>query len=168
MRKKKEEKQELRNKNVYVRGVLVDAFFGKRTFGKEKDAKDKYRISIKANADDMASLAKDAAPYYEDTEEKWRPKWLTDPKSREFLNLASNYDIKAGYKNPETGNIDELGFLNDYIVDNGNINGSKVVIMLTLKAGAIYPASILIKELKTATIADMFANFEDNDELPFV
>ena len=168
MGKKKEEKQELRNKNVYVRGVLVDAFFGKRTFEKGKDAKDKYRISIKANADDMAALAEAAAPYYEDTEEKWMPKWLTDSESREFLNLASNYDIKAGYKNPETGNIDELGYLNDYIVDNGNINGSKIVIMLTLKAGAIYPASILIKELKTATIADMFAGFEDNDELPFV
>ena len=166
MAKKKEEKQELKNKNIYVRGILVDAFYGRKSF--DKNGKDKYRYSIKANADDMAALVEAAAPYYEDTDEKWLPKWFTDEDAREFLNLASNYDIKAGYRNPETGNVDELGFLTDYISDHGNINGSKIIIMLTLKEGAVYPASMLIKELKTTTIADMFADFvDDGDELPF-
>ena len=59
-----------------------------------------------------------------------------------------------------------MGYLIDYINEHGNINGSKVVLLLTLKEGAIYPASILIKELKQVTIADMFQDFDD-DEMPF-
>ena len=153
----------LESKSVYVRGVLTDAFYGHKSF--DKNGKDKYRISIKAVPEDMEALVEAAAPYYEETDEKWLPKWFTDEDARDFLNLSSNYDIKAGYKNPETGKIDELGNLTDYISDNGNINGSKVVLMVTLKEGAIYPASILIKELKQVTIADMFNDFDD--DLPF-
>ena len=163
MAKKNEKNSEkLESKSVYVRGILTDAFYGHKSF--DKNGKDKYRISIKVVPEDMEALVEAAEPYYEDTDEKWLPKWFTDEDAREFLNLSSNYDIKAGYKNPETGKIDELGDLNDYISDNGNINGSKVVLMVTLKEGAIYPASILIKELKQVTIADMFNDFDD---LPF-
>ena len=76
------------------------------------------------------------------------------------------FDIKAGMRNAETGNIDELGdLIGGYIKEHGNINGSKGIVMVTIKEGAVYPASILIKELKHTTIADMFADFDD--ELPF-
>ena len=125
---------------------------------------EKYRLSIKVVPEDMAALIEKAAPYYEKTEEQWIPKWFKNESDREYLNFASNFDIKAGYKNAE-GNIEELGNLVEYINKAGNINGSKVVVMVTIKEGAIYPASILIKEFKHTTIADMFSDFDD--ELPF-
>lgn len=166
--KKNETKSELKSTTVYVRGILTDAFYGKRTFKKGEDAKEKYRFSIKVVPEDMDKLIEAAEPYYEETDEKWLPKWFTDEDAREYLNLSSNFDIKAGMKNPETGAIDELGNLTDYINENGNINGSKVVMMVTLKEGAIYPASILIKELHKITMADMFSAYaDDDDELPF-
>ena len=160
---KKEEKV-LESQSVYVRGILTDAFYGHKSF--DKNGKDKFRISIKIVPEDMGRLIEEAEEYYEEVDEKWIPKWFTDKDAREFLNLSSNYDIKAGLKNPETGEIEELGYLIDYINEHGNINGSKVVLLLTLKEGAIYPASILIKELKQVTIADMFQDFDDS-EMPF-
>lgn len=164
MAKGKKEEKVLESKNVYVRGILTDAFYGHKSF--DKNGKDKFRISIKIVPEDMGRLIEEAEEYYEEVDEKWIPKWFTDKDAREFLNLSSNYDIKAGLKNPETGEIEELGYLIDYIDDHGNINGSKVVLLLTLKEGAIYPASILIKELKQVTIADMFQDFDD-EEMPF-
>lgn len=166
-----EKTEKLESKSVYVRGILTDAFFGKRSFKKGEDAKDKFRISIKANADDMAALVEAAEPYYEDVDDKWLPKWFTDDDAREYLNLSSNFDIKAGMRDPETGKIEDIGYLTDYINQNGNINGSKVVLMIVLKEGAIYPVSILIKEVHKVTMAEMFAGFadqeDDDDELPF-
>lgn len=158
---KKKDTEELKNKSVYIRGVLVDAMYGKRSFDKGED---KYRISIKAVPEDMEMLAEEAEPYYEGVDEKWLPKWFTDADSREYLNLSSNFDIKVGEK-LEEGAVSDLGRLMDYINENGNINGSKVVLMVTLKKGAIYPQSMLIKEKHQTTIADMFAAFED--DLPF-
>ena len=164
-KKNEKEKAALESKTMYIRGILTDAMFGKKSF--DKNGKDKYRISIKAVPEDMEALVKAADPYYDDVEDKWLPKWFTDDDAREFLNLSSNFDIKIGMKNPETGKIEDLGSLMDYIANNGNLNGSKVVIMITLKEGAIYPVSMLIKELHKVTIADMFRDFEDDDELPF-
>lgn len=162
------EKQELKNKNVYVRGVICDVMYGKRSFKKGGDKEDKYRISIKAEREDMDKLAELAEPYYEDVDSKWLPKWFTDPDSREYLNVASNYDIPAGQK--INGQIEELGKLQEYVNSNGNINGSKCVLMLTLKEGAIYPGSILLKEIQHKSLADMFADYDEDDdaeELPF-
>lgn len=164
MAKGKKEEKVLESKSVYVRGILTDAFYGHKSF--DKNGKDKFRISIKIVPEDMGRLIEEAEEYYEEVDEKWIPKWFTDKDAREFLNLSSNYDIKAGMKNPDTGEIEELGYLIDYINEHGNINGSKVVLLLTLKEGAIYPASILIKELKQVTIADMFQDFDDS-EMPF-
>lgn len=161
----KKEEQQLESKSVYVRGILTDAFYGVKTFAKGNSGKDKYRISIKVVPEDMDALIEAAEPYYKNVDKQWIPKWFTDEDAREYLNLSSNYDIKAGYKNPDTGKIEDLGNLIEYIDKNGNMNGSKVVIMVTLKEGAIYPASILVKEFKHITIADMFNDFDD--DLPF-
>lgn len=152
--------------SVYVRGILTDAFYGVKEFKKGKSGSDKFRISIKAVPEDMEKLVETAAPFYKDADEQWIPKWFKDEEAREYLNLSSNFDIKAGMRNAETGAIEELGdLIGGYIKDHGNINGSKVILMVTVKEGAVYPASILIKELKQTTIADMFADFDD--ELPF-
>ena len=165
MAKKAEEKRQMESTTVFVRGILTDAFYGAKSYGNGKsNGVEKYRLSIKVVPEDMVALIEKAAPYYEKTDEQWIPKWFKDESAREYLNFTSNFDIKAGYKNAE-GKIEELGNLVEYISKTGNINGSKVVVMVTIKEGAIYPASILVKEFKHTTIADMFSDFDD--ELPF-
>lgn len=165
---KKVEVEELKAKSVYLRGVITEAMFGKRSFGKGSDSKEKYRISLKVVPDDMERLIEEAEPYYEETDEKWIPKWYTDEDAREFLNLSSNFDIKIG-KKTENG-VEDCGTMMSFIEANGNINGSEVVLMVTLKPGAIYPQAILIKKLHTQTIGEMFNGFMDvsgDEELPF-
>lgn len=165
---KQQEKKENESKSLYLRGILTEAMFGRREFKKGSDSKDKYRISLKIDPEDMEKLIEEAEPFYEDTDEKWLPKWYTDEDAREFLNLSSNFDLKIGIK--ENGQLKDLGTMWDYIQDNGNINGSKVVILVTLKPGAIYPQAILIKELHQTNIEDLFEGFmetDGDDELPF-
>lgn len=161
--------EKIESKSVYLRGVITEAMFGKRSFGKGSDSKDKYRISLKVVPEDMDKLIEEAGPFYEETDEKWIPKWYTDEDAREFLNLSSNFDIKIGKKTAD-GQLEDLGKMMEYIEKNGNINGSEVVLMVTLKPGAIYPQAILIKKLHTQTIGEMFNGFEDigeDEELPF-
>ena len=169
--KKSTTKQETEKKeavNIKVRGTLTSAMFGKRNFAKGGDKEDRYRYSIKIVPEDLKALREAAEPFYEKVEEKWIPKWLTsdDPKDLEYINLSSHYDILAGLKEYGSAEMQYLGNLvDDYIADNGNINGSKVILSITIKEGAIYPAAILIKELKKQTIEDMFEDVDD--ELPF-
>lgn len=165
---KQQEKKENESKSLYLRGIITEALYGRREFKKGSDSKDKYRISLKIEPEDMEKLIEEAEPFYEDTEEKWLPKWYTDEDAREFLNLSSNFDLKIGIK--ENGQLKDLGTMWDYIQDNGNINGSKVVLLVTLKPGAIYPQAILIKELHQTNIEDLFNGFmetDGDDELPF-
>lgn len=165
---KAEEKTE--SKSVYLRGVITEAMYGKRSFHNGSDSTDKYRISLKVVPDDMAKLIDEAEPFYEDTDDRWIPKWYTDEDAREFINLSSKYDIKLGVKDEETGKLKDCGTMMQYINDNGNINGSEVVLMVVLKSGAIYPQAILIKKLHTQTIGEMFEGFmevDGDEELPF-
>ena len=160
--------EETKSKSVYLRGVITEAMFGKRSFGKGSDSKDKYRISLKVVSEDMDKLIEEAEPYYEETDEKWIPKWYTDEDAREFLNLSSNFDIKIGKKTAD--GVEDCGTMMSFIEANGNINGSEVILMVTLKPGAIYPQAILIKKLHTQTIGEMFEGFmevDGDEELPF-
>ena len=164
----KAEEEKIESKSVYLRGVITEAMYGKRSFGKGSDSKDKYRISLKVVPDDMEKLIEEAEPFYEETDEKWIPKWYTDEDAREFLNLSSNFDIKIGKKTAD--GVEDCGTMMTYIEKNGNINGSEVVLMVTLKPGAIYPQAILIKKLHTQTIGEMFNGFmevDGDEELPF-
>ena len=166
---KKAEEEKIESKSVYLRGIITEAMFGKRSFGKGSDSKDKYRISLKVVPEDMDKLIEEAEPFYEETDEKWIPKWYTDEDAREFLNLSSNFDIKIGKKTAD-GQLEDLGKMMEFIEKNGNINGSEVVLMVTLKPGAIYPQAILIKKLHTQTIGEMFNGFmevDGDEELPF-
>lgn len=156
------------SKSLYLRGIITEAMFGRREFKRGQDSKEKYRISLKIEPEDMDKLIEEAGPFYEETEEKWLPKWYTDEDAREFLNLSSNFDIKIGKK--ENGKLVDCGTMMSFIEANGNINGSKVVLMVTLKPGAIYPQAILIKELHQTNIEDLFNGFMDVDgdnSLPF-
>lgn len=164
----KTEEKALESKSLYLRGVLTEAMYGRREFGKTKDSKDKYRISLKIEAEDMEKLIEEAEPFYAETDDAWIPKWFKDEDAREYLNLSSNFDIKIGKK--ENGKLVDCGTMMSFIEENGNINGSKVVLMVTLKPGAIYPQAILIKELHQTNIGDLFEGFmetDGDDELPF-
>ena len=106
---------------------------------------------------------------------KWLPEWLTGDTDKDggYINLSSNYDIRTGeYVN---GAIVDKGGMSDYVADNGgNINGSKAVVLVIIKPGAIYPGALLIKELHKVDIGSMFnaddADFKaafDGEDLPF-
>lgn len=162
------EKSAPESKSLYLRGIITEAMYGRREFKRGSDSKDKYRISLKIEPEDMERLLEEAEPFYENTDEKWLPKWYTDEDAREYINLSSNFDIKIGKK--ENGALVDCGAMMSFIEANGNINGSKVVLMVTLKEGAIYPQAILIKELHQTNIEDLFEGFMDidgDDELPF-
>lgn len=163
------EKSAPESKSLYLSGIITEAMYGRREFKRGSDSKDKYRISLKIEPADMEQLLAEAEPFYENTDEKWLPKWYTDEDAREYINLSSNFDIKIGKK--ENGALIDCGTMMSFIKANGNINGSKVVLMVTLKEGAIYPQAILIKELHQTNIEDLFEGFMDIDgdeSLPFI
>ena len=172
-KKAAQEKQE--SGKYYLAGTVTTAMYGKRNFPNGKsDKEDKYRLSLKCTADAINGLREAAEPFYVDTEDKWMPEWMkTDPDEEGgYINFASGFDIRCGeYRD---GEIIDKGDMTDYIADNGgNINGSKVVVSVTIKPGAIYPAAMIIKELHKQDIASMF-DTDDNgfmsamgEELPF-
>lgn len=172
----KKQAQELETGKIYLPGTITTAMYGKRTFASGKsDKESKYRLSIKVTAETLDKLKETAEPYYEDVEEKWMPEWLTQDTDKDggYINLSSNFDIRTGeYVN---GEIVDKGNMSEYVADNGgNINGSKVVVLVYIKQGAIYPGALLIKELKKVDIGSMFdTNNEefmavfDGGDLPF-
>lgn len=170
------EQAEQENGKVYLAGTITTAMYGKRTFANGKSDKDeKYRLSMKLTAESMDKLKKAAEPFYVDVEDKWMPDWLTEETDKDggYINLSSNYDIRTGeYRD---GQIVDVGYMSDYVADNGgNINGSKAVVLVIIKPGAIYPGALLIKELHKVDIESMFnpdnEDFKsvfDGDDLPF-
>ena len=173
---KKNTQAEQESGKIYLAGTITTAMFGKRTFANGKsDKEEKYRLSMKLTAETMDKLKEAAEPFYVDVEEKWLPEWLTGDTDKDggYINLSSNYDIRTGeYVN---GTIVDKGGMSDYVADNGgNINGSKAVVLVIIKPGAIYPGALLIKELHKVDIGSMFnaddADFKsafDGEDLPF-
>lgn len=173
---KKAAAQELEAGKIYLSGTITTAMYGKRTFSNGKsDKESKYRLSIKVTAETLDKLKETAEPYYVDVEDKWLPEWLTSDTDKDggYINLSSNFDIRTGeYVN---GAIVDKGNMSEYVADNGgNINGSKAIVLVYIKAGAIYPGALLIKELHKVDIGSMFsADNEDfkavfeGDDLPF-
>ena len=96
---------------------------------------------------------------------KWIPDWYKkDAAETEYLNFSSSFDIRIGELGVHNRMFDK-GTMSDYIKANGgNINGSKVVLSVTIKKGAVYPSAILVKELHSQTINDMFGG-DDLDNL---
>ena len=173
---KKAAAQELEAGKIYLPGTITTAMYGKRTFSNGKSDKDsKYRLSLKVTAETMDKLKETAEPYYVDVEDKWLPEWLTSDTDKDggYINLSSNFDIRTGeYVN---GAIVDKGNMSEYVADNGgNINGSKAIVLVYIKQGAIYPGALLIKELHKVDIGSMFStdneDFKavfDGEDLPF-
>lgn len=171
----KKQAQDQENGKFYLAGTITTALYGKRTFTNgKKDKDDKYRISMKCTADAINGLKEAAEPFYVDADEKWIPDWMKEEPDKDggYINLSSGFDIRVGeYVN---GAIVDKGGMADYIAENGgNINGSKAVVLVSIKQGAIYPAALLIKELHKQDIGSMFKTDDQGfmeafgEDLPF-
>lgn len=161
-------KQELEAINVKVCGTITDLMYGRRTYANgRKDKEDKYRMSLKLASGEMEKFIEACRPYYEDAEETYIPKFLKDDASEddlEYLNLKSGFDF--GFVQKTATGFDEIGGVNDVLDDNGNINGSKVVVTIKIKEGAFYPVAVCIVELHKKSLADFF-DASDFEDLPF-
>lgn len=150
-------------KRCTVTGIITSCFNGPTKF----DKNDAIRIGLKLDDGMFDKLRKavDDAGVYANTSAGFQPKWYTDPKSAEYLNVKTGYDIVARVKGCDKFN-DGIDYkLNDDILGEiGSINGSHCALSLVLKEGAIYPLAILIDTLKEVNFEDMF---DDLDELPF-
>ena len=151
------------SKQVVIAGVVTTAMYGKRNFSTgQSDDTEKYRISIKVKPSAVQALKDAAEGYFEGIDDKWIPDWYKkDAAETEYLNFSSSFDIRIGELGVNNRMFDK-GTMSEYIrVNGGNINGSKIALSLTIKKGAVYPAAILVKELHSQTINDMF----DGNEL---
>lgn len=160
------------SKQAVIAGIVTTAMFGKRNFSTgQSDDTEKYRVSIKVKPAAVQALKDAAEGYFEGIEDKWIPDWYKkEAAETEYLNFSSSFDIRIGELGVNNKMFDK-GTMSDYIKANGgNINGSKIALSLTIKKGAVYPAAILVKELHSQTINDMFDGNElDNllSENPF-
>ena len=174
---KKETKQNQtpESEKYYLAGTVTTALYGKRQFANGKsDKEDKYRLSLKCTKKAIEGLKDAAEPFYVDVEDKWLPDWLTEETSEDggYINLSSSYTFPVGEY--VDGEIQNRGMLQEFLTENGgNINGSEVVALISIKPGAIYPAALLIKKLKTEDIGSMVTTDDDGfmeafgEELPF-
>lgn len=163
--KKEQQAQQVESGKYYLSGVVTTAMYGKRSFTNGKsDKENRYRISLKCTKDAIEGLKEAAEPFYVDQEERWIPDWIKNDVDEDggYINMSSGFDIRCGeYKD---GVIKDLGSMTDFIADQGgNINGSKVVVLVGIKLGAIYPNAMIIKELHTQDIGSMF----DTDDAGF-
>lgn len=163
------------SEKCYLAGTVTTALYGKRQFANGKsDKEDKYRLSLKCTKKAIEKLKEAAEPFYVDTEDKWLPEWLTEETADDggFINLSSAYPFPVGeYVN---GEIQNRGMLQEFLAENGgNINGSEVVALVSIKPGAIYPAALVIKKLKKQDIGSMFKTDDEGfieafgEEMPF-
>lgn len=155
-------------KFVRVCGTVTDMMYGRRIYSNgRKDKEDKFRLSIKPADGEMEKLIEEAAPYYENADANYIPKFLKDDASDEdleYLNLKSSFEFP--FAKLENGAIVKAGTFTNVLEQYGNITGSKVVVTVKLVEGAFYPASVCIVELKSKSLTDFYSDLEF-DELPF-
>lgn len=166
-KKQQEQQAELQPKFVRVCGTVTDMMYGRRTYKNgRKDKEDKFRLSIKPADGEIEKLIDEAAPYYENADANYIPKFLKDDVSEdlEYLNLKSSFEFP--FAKLENGAIIEAGTFTNVLEQYGNITGSKVVVTVKLVEGAFYPASVCIVELKSKSLTDFYSDLEF-DKLPF-
>lgn len=165
---KKNQNQTPKSEKYYLAGTVTTALYGKRQFANGKsDKEDKYRLSLKCTKKAIEGLKEAAEPFYVDVEDKWLPEWLTEETNEDggYINLSSSYPFPVGEY--ASGEIQNRGMIQEFLTENGgNINGSEVVALVSIKPGAVYPQAILIKKLKKQTIADMFAGADGFMDIP--
>lgn len=131
-------------KEIIFNGVVKYAYYGKS----DNDKKDKTRILVKVEDDNIEEIRKEITECYKNSSLK--PKFITENGTD--LMIKSLYDVPCRM-DADTSQIKELW--SDYdttakgFIDMGYTVGAKVKIKVKLKNGAMYPVAIVVKELGT-------------------
>ena len=161
-----EQKQE--GAKINLCGTVSDLMFGRRTYNNgRRDKEDKYRLSVKLAGGEMDKFIEACKPFYENADDKYIPKFLAPDataEDKEYLNLKSSFPFGFCQRNGKV--IEDIGTVEDVLTNLGNINGSKVVVTVIIKAGAFYPVAVCIVDLVQKTMADYYGDFDFAD-LPF-
>ena len=161
-----EQKQE--GVKINLCGTVSDLMFGRRTYNNgRRDKEDKYRLSVKLAGGEMDKFIEICKPFYEIADDKYIPKFLAPDataEDKEYLNLKSSFPFGFCQRNGKV--IEDIGTVEDVLTNLGNINGSKVVVTVIVKAGAFYPVAVCIVDLVQKTMADYYGDFDFAD-LPF-
>lgn len=126
--KEQVEKEMKELKTLIIEGIIVSCRYGSTKF----DDTNKYRFAIKSD-----SIPYDDINAYDNVGAKLTPSWLKEKDG--YINLSSIYDVPVMDTRAK-----KISFTN--WMENYNTIGSKVMVKIKQKDGAIYPEAIKVIE----------------------
>lgn len=126
--KEQVEKEMKELKTLLIEGVIVSCRYGSTKF----DDTNKYRFAIKSD-----SIPYDDIHAYDNVGAKLTPSWMKEKDG--YINLSSIYDVPV-----MDTRLKKISFT-DWM-ENYNTIGSKVLVKIKQKDGAIYPEAIKVLE----------------------
>ena len=126
--KEQVEKEMKELKTLLIEGIIVSCRYGSTKF----DDTNKYRFAIKSD-----SIPYDDIHAYDNVGAKLTPSWMKEKDG--YINLSSIYDVPV-----MDSRLKKISFT-DWM-ENYNTIGSKVLVKIKQKDGAIYPEAIKVLE----------------------
>lgn len=126
--KEQVEKEMKELKTLIIEGIIVSCRYGSTKF----DDTNKYRFAIKSD-----SIPYDDIHAYDNVGAKLTPSWLKEKDG--YINCSSIYDVPV-----MDTRLKKISFT-DWM-ENYNTIGSKVLVKIKQKDGAIYPEAIKVLE----------------------
>lgn len=126
--KEQVEKEMKELKTLMIEGIIVSCRYGSTKF----DDTNKYRFAIKSD-----SIPYDDIHAYDNVGAKLTPSWLKEKDG--YINCSSIYDVPV-----MDTRLKKISFT-DWM-ENYNTIGSKVLVKIKQKDGAIYPEAIKVLE----------------------
>ena len=126
--KEQVEKEMKELKTLLIEGIIVSCRYGSTKF----DDTNKYRFAIKSD-----SIPYDDIHAYDNVGAKLTPSWMKEKDG--YINLSSIYDVPV-----MDTRLKKISFT-DWM-ENYNTIGSKVLVKIKQKDGAIYPEAIKVLE----------------------
>lgn len=126
--KEQVEKEMKELKTLLIEGVIVSCRYGSTKF----DDTNKYRFAIKSD-----SIPYDDIHAYDNVGAKLTPSWMKEKDG--YINCSSIYDVPV-----MDTRLKKISFT-DWM-ENYNTIGSKVLVKIKQKDGAIYPEAIKVLE----------------------
>lgn len=126
--KEQVEKEMKELKTLLIEGIIVSCRYGSTKF----DDTNKYRFAVKSD-----SIPYDDIHAYDNVGAKLTPSWMKEKDG--YINLSSIYDVPV-----MDVRLKKISFT-DWM-ENYNTIGSKVLVKIKQKDGAIYPEAIKVLE----------------------
>lgn len=126
--KEQVEKEMKELKSLLIEGIIVSCRYGSTKF----DDTNKYRFAIKSD-----SIPYDDIHAYDNVGAKLTPSWMKEKDG--YINCSSIYDVPV-----MDTRLKKISFT-DWM-ENYNTIGSKVLVKIKQKDGAIYPEAIKVLE----------------------